>query len=121
MLFTKKKKVNPRLRDLDRMSEDMAQKISELKEMLDKTQSEPALQSGEEEGREGQLRPEGNTMPPLDRVVRVKQEERIQRAYTRGGVRNVRRDLYEGTVLLLVLIGSIAASTFWFIHLLEQS
>ncbi|WPX41768.1 hypothetical protein QET93_006640 [Akkermansia sp. N21116] len=107
MFLRKRKQRDSEFSDLDRASRELMQKISELEEMVG-------------QGSPVSMHPQRNTLPPPDRVRQTRQQNTLKVAVARGNVRNARRELHESTALLLVLICSIAASTFWIIRLLDQ-
>lgn len=108
MLLRKKSRRGTEFDNLDRASRELMQKINELEEMIG-------------QGAPVSMQPQRNTLPPPDRVRQTRQHNTLKVAVARGNVRNARRELHESTALLLVLICSIAASTFWIIRLLEQN
>lgn len=107
-MFGKRKKKSSELREIDRASKELLQSINELEDLLNKRASRT-------------MQPDRNTLPPPDRVRESRQHRTLKVAVARGNVRNVRREIFENTFLLILLVGAIAASAYWVLRLLEQA
>ncbi|MEG0837745.1 MAG: hypothetical protein RR138_06960 [Akkermansia sp.] len=108
-MFSKRKKASSEFSEIDRASRDLLVRISELEALVGKSNEIKAMQ------------PDRNTLPPPDRVRESRQNRTLKVAVARGNVRNSQRELRDNSVLLLLLIASIAASVFWILRLFDQA
>lgn len=107
-MFGRKKKKRGELNDIDRASEELLQSINDLEDIINR-------RSGRT------MQPSRNTLPPPDRVRESHQHKILTKAVSRGNVRNVRREIVENTLLLILLIGAILASSYWVLNLLKSA
>lgn len=107
-MFGKKKKKSSGLSEIERASRELLDDINELEELINKRATRV-------------MQPERNTLPPPDRVRESRQHRTLKVAVNRGNVRNVRREIFENTFLLVLLVAAIAASAYWVLRLLEQA
>lgn len=105
-MFGKRKRKSSAFSEIDRASEELLQSISELEELINKRASRT-------------MQPDRNTLPPPDRVRESRQHRTLKVAVSKGSVRNVRREIFENTLLLVLLVAAIAASAWWVLKLID--
>ncbi len=88
--------------ELDRLMQAYQQKIEQL-----------------EQTAKGSIR-ESNTLPPMERIQAMKQQSRLNVAISKGNTANLKREMKNNALLLLLLIFAIATASAFAVHLLNQ-
>lgn len=106
-MLGKRKKRAGKLNEFERRQEELLQSINELEDIINRRATKT-------------MQPSRNTLPPPDRMRESRQSRTLKVAVARGNVRNVRREIAENTLLLVLLIAAIGTSAYWVLKLLQQ-
>lgn len=63
---------------------------------------------------------QSNTLPPMDTIAARKQQKKLKVAMTRGSTENLKREVKNNALLLLLLIFAIASSSALAFKLINQ-
>lgn len=66
------------------------------------------------------MKEQSNTLPPMERMRTMKQQRKLNVAITRGNTDNLKRDVRNNVLLLLLLIMAIVSASILAIKLLNQ-